>query len=164
MKKCPTCNRTYADETLTFCLADGSLLSAPHDLDATQHLPASHVLDRSRSLKERHIITKVKLLLLTFFILASLATLFPPFHWEVEAGQPIPSPNVSYKPLDLPQKYAFLFDDPTQEIITDDLETVTFTRSLLINELILEYIIAFLIALLVQVVVLKTKSLVKRRA
>ncbi|HEU0144072.1 MAG TPA: hypothetical protein VFQ47_04740 [Nitrososphaera sp.] len=35
MKKCPVCNRTYADETLTYCLADGSLLSAPYDPNAT---------------------------------------------------------------------------------------------------------------------------------
>lgn len=31
MKRCPACNRTYADETITFCLADGNLLSAPYD-------------------------------------------------------------------------------------------------------------------------------------
>jgi len=30
MKRCPSCNRTYADETMSFCLADGSLLSAPY--------------------------------------------------------------------------------------------------------------------------------------
>lgn len=30
MKHCPTCNRTYSDETISFCLADGSLLSAPY--------------------------------------------------------------------------------------------------------------------------------------
>lgn len=41
MKACPTCNRTYADETLTYCLADGSLLSAPYDPEATQRLPLS---------------------------------------------------------------------------------------------------------------------------
>lgn len=41
MKQCPTCNRTYADETLTYCLADGSLLSAPYDAEATQRIPAS---------------------------------------------------------------------------------------------------------------------------
>jgi hypothetical protein len=43
MKTCPTCNRTYADESLTYCLADGSLLSAPYDPEATQrlHLPPS---------------------------------------------------------------------------------------------------------------------------
>jgi hypothetical protein len=39
MKNCPICNRTYADETLTFCLSDGSLLSAPYDPDATQRIP-----------------------------------------------------------------------------------------------------------------------------
>src|SRR6267378_2094205 len=31
MKSCPTCNRTYADDTLTFCLVDGSILSAPYE-------------------------------------------------------------------------------------------------------------------------------------
>jgi hypothetical protein len=36
MKKCPLCNRTYSDETLSFCLEDGSLLSAPFDLQAEQ--------------------------------------------------------------------------------------------------------------------------------
>ena len=30
MKSCPTCNRTFED-TLTFCLIDGSILSAPFD-------------------------------------------------------------------------------------------------------------------------------------
>lgn len=39
MKSCPTCNRTYADDTLTFCLADGALLSAAYDPQATQILP-----------------------------------------------------------------------------------------------------------------------------
>lgn len=33
MKKCPACNRTYSDETLSFCLEDGSLLSASFNLD-----------------------------------------------------------------------------------------------------------------------------------
>ena len=39
MKKCPQCQRTYADETLAFCLADGALLSAPYDPNATLVLP-----------------------------------------------------------------------------------------------------------------------------
>ena len=30
MKKCPSCNRTFADE-FSFCLEDGALLSAPFD-------------------------------------------------------------------------------------------------------------------------------------
>ncbi len=36
MKKCPACNRTYSDETLSFCLEDGSLLSAPFNLHKEQ--------------------------------------------------------------------------------------------------------------------------------
>jgi hypothetical protein len=33
MKKCPKCNRTYADDGFTFCLEDGALLSAPYNID-----------------------------------------------------------------------------------------------------------------------------------
>src|SRR5215208_305565 len=43
MKQCPTCNRTYADETLTYCLDDGSLLSAPYDSEATQRIYPARV-------------------------------------------------------------------------------------------------------------------------
>ncbi|HKC64605.1 MAG TPA: hypothetical protein VKB86_13270 [Pyrinomonadaceae bacterium] len=39
MKSCPTCNRTF-DDTFTFCLADGSLLSPPFDPQATLRVPA----------------------------------------------------------------------------------------------------------------------------
>ncbi len=31
MKRCPQCNRTYADDTLSFCLEDGGVLSAPYN-------------------------------------------------------------------------------------------------------------------------------------
>ena len=34
MKSCPTCNRTFED-TFTFCLVDGAILSAPFDPHAT---------------------------------------------------------------------------------------------------------------------------------
>src|SRR2546425_6852951 len=40
MKKCSTCNRTYTDDTLRFCLEDGSSLSAVYDPQATQRMPA----------------------------------------------------------------------------------------------------------------------------
>ena len=36
MKKCPECSRTYSDDTLSFCLEDGSLLSAPYNAEETQ--------------------------------------------------------------------------------------------------------------------------------
>ncbi len=31
IKRCPACNRTYSDESISFCLADGALLSPPHE-------------------------------------------------------------------------------------------------------------------------------------
>lgn len=41
MKSCPACNRTYTDETLVFCLIDGSSLSAPYDPHETLRIPAA---------------------------------------------------------------------------------------------------------------------------
>ena len=43
MKRCPVCQRTYEDDTLTYCLEDGSLLSSDsfgsNDLAATLIIP-----------------------------------------------------------------------------------------------------------------------------
>lgn len=47
MKACPTCNRTYADETLAFCLVDGSILSAPYEPHETLRIPAPRSTDPS---------------------------------------------------------------------------------------------------------------------
>ncbi len=35
MKRCPQCNRTYSDDTFSFCLEDGVLLSAPFNSEKT---------------------------------------------------------------------------------------------------------------------------------
>lgn len=35
MKTCPLCNRNYADQSVNFCLEDGSVLSSPYDPEAT---------------------------------------------------------------------------------------------------------------------------------
>jgi hypothetical protein len=44
MKTCPTCNRSYNDDTLSFCLHDGSILVAgSNDTQATQRIPAPPV-------------------------------------------------------------------------------------------------------------------------
>jgi hypothetical protein len=46
MKTCPTCSRTYDDDTLSFCLDDGSpLLSGPPDAQVTQRIPAASLTD-----------------------------------------------------------------------------------------------------------------------
>ena len=42
MKSCPTCNRTYPDDTLAFCLVDGSVLSAPYDHQAARPYSRPH--------------------------------------------------------------------------------------------------------------------------
>jgi hypothetical protein len=41
MKKCPQCSRTYPDDTLAFCLEDGSLLSASYNPIETQQPTAA---------------------------------------------------------------------------------------------------------------------------
>lgn len=46
IKQCPSCHRTYSDDSISFCLADGALLSAPYspskdEAPPTEILPAS---------------------------------------------------------------------------------------------------------------------------
>lgn len=45
IKTCPACKRTYSDVTISFCLADGSLLSKPISIndDADKTVRFSHV-------------------------------------------------------------------------------------------------------------------------
>lgn len=45
MKRCPTCNRTFSDETLSFCIADGQLLSPSYDSPATLPLGPARATD-----------------------------------------------------------------------------------------------------------------------
>jgi predicted lipid-binding transport protein (Tim44 family) len=42
MKSCPTCNRTFED-SFTFCLIDGAVLSAPFDPQATKRIPEARI-------------------------------------------------------------------------------------------------------------------------
>ena len=39
MKRCPTCNRTYPDDTMAFCLEDGAVLSASFEPGDTTRIP-----------------------------------------------------------------------------------------------------------------------------
>jgi hypothetical protein len=47
MKQCPACARTYPDDSLTYCLDDGSVLFTPNDPQATQRLPLPRVTSQS---------------------------------------------------------------------------------------------------------------------
>src|SRR6267378_453213 len=50
MKTCPSCKRRYQDETMMFCLQDGSsLVSDPKDDQATWHLPSPPVTQPTRA-------------------------------------------------------------------------------------------------------------------
>ena len=49
MKRCPTCNRTF-ENGLTYCLIDGSVLSAPFTEEAQEHSEATQVLPSNESL------------------------------------------------------------------------------------------------------------------
>lgn len=46
MKRCPTCNRSYADDTVSFCLQDGTHLEPDYDPEATVVRPAPPVMER----------------------------------------------------------------------------------------------------------------------
>ena len=43
IKRCPECNRTYSDESISFCLADGALLSPPYDA-TREEAPPTEIL------------------------------------------------------------------------------------------------------------------------
>lgn len=46
MKICPTCRRTYADETLNFCLVDGAALDRSPDQNKTVQFPEPRTTDQ----------------------------------------------------------------------------------------------------------------------
>ena len=48
MKSCPTCNRTFED-SFSFCLIDGAVLSAPFDPQATKRIPEARVTKPPRT-------------------------------------------------------------------------------------------------------------------
>jgi len=49
MKICPTCSRKYEDETMQFCLDDGSRLATGEDPQATWHLPQPPKVEARRN-------------------------------------------------------------------------------------------------------------------
>src|SRR5258705_2123330 len=49
MKSCPVCKRTYADDTFSFCLDDGALLSVNYDPVSTLPVPGARDTDPPRT-------------------------------------------------------------------------------------------------------------------
>lgn len=48
IKRCPSCSRTYSDQSISFCLADGALLSAPYDSPRSEP-PPTEILPSTRT-------------------------------------------------------------------------------------------------------------------
>lgn len=108
--------------------------------------------------------TKYRSLILAFLLLASLATLFPPFHWgeeklrtEAERRRRIGGVRISeVLPI---KKYAFLFGDSKREFqIGWDAEKnipvrLTLERSMITTELLLEYFLAFVLAFIAFIII-----------
>lgn len=52
MKKCPTCNQTYSDDNLSFCLSDGSVLQQLSQQSDSYNPPPTVVMDYPRPTNE----------------------------------------------------------------------------------------------------------------
>jgi len=64
MKQCPTCNRTF-DDTMSFCLVDGTILSAPFDPHVTHQNAAARQTDPAPTEASKGTIARRALLHLT---------------------------------------------------------------------------------------------------
>ena len=85
MKRCPTCNRTF-ENTLTFCLSDGAILSAPFDPQATQVIAGSEQPE-SNGAKSSSLPSTVASQPLP-------PTIAAPPHPPASAGRPSPTPSL----------------------------------------------------------------------
>lgn len=105
MKRCPQCNRTYADDTQSFCLEDGGLLSAAYDSDATLVMDAPFQASEIPTQVISKPVSKAKSNFnLTYFVILILAILLAgigvAFYYEkqkevVKGNIPQPSANES---------------------------------------------------------------------
>ncbi|HKR01583.1 MAG TPA: lysylphosphatidylglycerol synthase transmembrane domain-containing protein [Pyrinomonadaceae bacterium] len=88
MKSCPVCHRTYADETIAFCLDDGAVLSAPSDNEqATLALsdPVPSPTKESTAPEKKAGSKKLTPIGIIFALLGLL--LFAYFVWKSDTGE-----------------------------------------------------------------------------
>lgn len=96
MKKCPECNRTYSDESLSFCLDDGSTLSF-YETDKTLMLPAEEITlvgkkenNLNGIVQEENNLTEKKRFkietsaLRAYTMFGALIVIWLFFHWQTE--------------------------------------------------------------------------------
>ena len=71
LKQCPTCARTYSDDTLAFCLDDGSTLVHRQDPQETLRIPAPQQTDWAAT-PEHHSASKLPIIILVAMLLVGL--------------------------------------------------------------------------------------------
>jgi hypothetical protein len=104
VKSCPTCNRTFED-TFTFCLVDGSILSAPFDPATTQQYPTprgtndtpTEVLPASPTLRDQIAPTLPAAEVLTIPALPGVKTHAAPPEIVTEVSKPGTGSNIEPK-------------------------------------------------------------------
>jgi len=126
MKRCPACGRSYADDTLSFCLQDGAQLTRVYDPEAT-------VVAQPRKDNSHRVYQVIILLLLLTGVGIGLYFAFNKYSQPAEAptvaqASPEPSQNSNAKPSPSPTRN----DQPAIPKI--DGKTYGVARKLLIQE------------------------------
>jgi hypothetical protein len=104
MKQCPNCNRTYPDDTQSFCLDDGTPLIASYDPEATHVIdplprtaPAGAAQPRQASLTRAHALRTnpalyIVIALLALLVGGGLVALLKSDTKEAQFSAPTPNP------------------------------------------------------------------------
>jgi hypothetical protein len=92
MKQCRTCNRTYTDDTQSFCLEDGTPLTTTYDPEATQVISPA---PRSRPDRRTNPLIYVVIALLALIAAGGLVVLLKSGNKEAQvSAAPTPKPSV----------------------------------------------------------------------
>jgi hypothetical protein len=112
MKRCPKCNSTYTDESLSYCLADGTQLvdsgTEPMTVVIPDGQPSQQTVVRPQPPAEKHGIMKwiIAGFLLAAFAGLVIAAIAAAFYFgsriSVQGGEQTPTPAVSPTPKQTP--------------------------------------------------------------
>lgn len=103
MKRCPTCNRSYADDTLSFCLQDGAYLEATDDPEATvvaQPRPAPPVTHPVKPRENSNKFYQVIIVLLLLVVAGVGIGMYVTLSDRNEPGEVVASPSPEPSPAD----------------------------------------------------------------
>lgn len=92
MKRCPTCNRSYADNTLSFCLEDGTRLDDPEATVVAQPRPPAPPVAKPRRTKGHRVYLLIVLWLLLVVVLGGIG-LYVTLSKHNEQNEVVASPS-----------------------------------------------------------------------